>query len=131
MSNTQDIKRRLPAKPPGASRPPLAIISLVLLCSCQTLPHDTGITSATQDGGAVTPVAQIAQPIARPAAHSRPAVIQPVAHHHHSHAPHGHCPCCGPGTLPSFAFTGHGYDESLGPWKPDGIKGPWPKDEYV
>jgi uncharacterized repeat protein (TIGR01451 family) len=33
--------------------------------------------------------------------------------------------------LPAFAFTGHGHDESIGPWKPDGVKGPWPRDEYV
>lgn len=33
--------------------------------------------------------------------------------------------------MPAFAFSGQGHDESVGPWKPPGIKGPWPENEYV
>lgn len=60
--------------------------------------------------------------------------VMPVGFHRHAQrAPHApSCPCCGPGTLPAFAFSGPpGYDEAAGSWKPDGIKGPWPRDEYV
>jgi uncharacterized repeat protein (TIGR01451 family) len=89
-------------------------------------------------------------PVAAP-----PYPVMQAGHHAHG-ARHAHgpsCPCCGPGTLPAFAFsggatatagggfvpgtlpetafTGFGHDESLGPWKPDGIKGPWPPNEYV
>src|SRR5207253_1324239 len=50
--------------------------------------------------------------------------------------PHAHiagqpCPHCGPGTLPAFAFTGPPPEESDLPWRPPGIKFPWPPDEYV
>lgn len=50
---------------------------------------------------------------------------------------HGaHCPCCGPGHMPAFQFSGFGASNGLqahpqANWKPDGIKGPWPKDEYI
>ena len=107
----------------------VAIISLTLLCSCQTLPRDTNAASARAVDN--QPPQQVSQVAAPPAINSNRPAIQPVGHHHHSHASGTPCPCCGPGTLPTFAFTGFGYDEAMGPWKPDGIKGPWPKDEYL
>ena len=115
----------------------LSLPLAAVFVGCQTLPQ-SGPADAPRNA-AVTPARQ-------PAAHSAafaprpPAPIQhypviPAGHHAHArHAAHAPtCPCCGPGTLPAFAFTGHGHghDESLGPWKPDGIKGPWPRDEYV
>jgi uncharacterized repeat protein (TIGR01451 family) len=48
----------------------------------------------------------------------------------HAHAPAagGGCPCCGGGNYGKFRFS----DEVLHlPWKPPGIAGPWPQDEYV
>lgn len=48
--------------------------------------------------------------------------------------PAGHCascPCCGGGSLPPFAFSDVYSEESGLPWKPPGIKGPWPPDEYL
>ncbi len=49
----------------------------------------------------------------------------------HGHgAGHGHsgCACCGGGNYGKFRFS----DDVLNlPWKPPGIAGPWPMDEYV
>ena len=105
-----------------------AFLSLLVFCSCQTLPHEAGVSPAKPAATATS--APIVQPAHVP---NFVPTVQPAAHHrhHHAHSQGAPCPCCGPGTLPSFAFTGPGYDESLGPWKPDGIKGPWPKDEYI
>src|SRR5262249_26517802 len=64
-------------------------------------------------------------PVPAPAA---PGGVVRAGHHC---SPHGGCPCCGPGTLPAFAFTGFSPEETGMPWKPDGIKGPWPRDEYL
>jgi uncharacterized repeat protein (TIGR01451 family) len=48
----------------------------------------------------------------------------------HDHA-HGHsCPHCGGGKLPAFAFSDHPEAAGLS-WVPDGIKCPWPADEFI
>lgn len=54
---------------------------------------------------------------------------------------HGHsCPCCGGGKLPAFQFSDHPEgpysahgraEESRLSWVPDGVKCPWPQDEFV
>ena len=33
--------------------------------------------------------------------------------------------------MPAFAFSGAAVADLDQPWKPDGIKGPWPRDEYL
>src|SRR5262245_16843318 len=108
-----------------------AALPLILLCSCQTLPRESGNSPASQRDAAIAPARPNNLPPAQPFAYPPPNVIQPAVHHHHRHAPNTSCPFCGPGPLPAFAFSGHGHDESFGPWIPDGIKGPWPRDEYV
>ena len=49
----------------------------------------------------------------------------------HAHAPapsHGGCACCGGGNYGKFRFSDCGLSTQ---WKPPGIAGPWPSDEYV
>src|SRR5689334_22658221 len=103
-----------------------ALAPVVLLCSCQSLPRETNAPEANK---------AIAQPSQQPSSPPVPApqrpVIRPVVHHQHAAGQGGSCPHCGPGTLPAFAFTGVQPAPAAVPWKPDAIKGPWPKDEYV
>jgi uncharacterized repeat protein (TIGR01451 family) len=47
----------------------------------------------------------------------------------HLHEGGGHCPHCGPGGLPAFHFTDDGPSD--GSWMPDGLKCPWPQDEFI
>src|SRR5439155_20808642 len=102
-----------------------AIAPLVSLCSCQSLPRETTTPAAS------TAIARPSQqPQTPPAAMAQRPVIRPVVHHHAA-GQGGFCPHCGPGTLPAFAFTGLTPAPADVTWKPDGIKGPWPKDEYV
>ncbi len=104
----------------------LAIAPLVLLCSCQSLPRETNAPEANQ---AIAPPSQ--QASKPPALAPLRPVIRPVGHHSHAPGQGGFCPHCGPGTLPAFAFTGLVPAPADLPWKPDAIKGPWPKDEYL
>jgi uncharacterized repeat protein (TIGR01451 family) len=46
------------------------------------------------------------------------------------HIEGGHCPHCGPGGLPAFKFADGGPSEELS-WMPDGLKCPWPQDEFI
>jgi uncharacterized repeat protein (TIGR01451 family) len=57
--------------------------------------------------------------------------ILPSPHlHPHAH-PHGQsCPHCGGGKLPAFEFSDDPAAAGLS-WMPDGIKGPWPADEFL
>src|SRR5437762_3328124 len=98
----------------------LAIAPLVLLCSCQSLPREAAVPAASNS------MAQSSrQPLTPTAAVAQRPTVRPVVHHQHAAGqPAGFCPHCGPGTLPTFAFTGPGFDESAGPGKPPGIKGP-------
>jgi uncharacterized repeat protein (TIGR01451 family) len=114
-------------------------------CSCQSLPRDqSAATPATR--GVSVPPAQLSGNPKQPPQFQRPQAIapaypvQPAGFHRHAGGqPHGGgCPCCGGnGTLPAFAFSGAAAAECAqcgtgeGPWKPDGIKGPWPRDEYL
>src|SRR5262245_6278986 len=106
----------------------LAIAPIVLLCSCQSLPKETTAPEASKAIAKQTPQ----QPQTPPPAVPQRNMVRPVVHHHHAPS-QGACSCphCGPGTLPAFAFTGLTPAPDDVPWKPDGIKGPWPKDEYV
>jgi len=103
-----------------------ALAPLVLLCSCQSLPREA-TTPAANSAIAQPPQ----QPQTPPAAAPQRPVVRPVVHHQHAAGQGCVCPHCGPGTLPAFAFTGLTPAPADMPWKPDAIKGPWPKDEYV
>ncbi|HEY2410869.1 MAG TPA: DUF11 domain-containing protein [Pirellulaceae bacterium] len=115
----------------GALRLPLAVCCAVValsFCSCQTLPRQT--TAA--------PAKQTNSPVAQPSYQPRPMAtpnypVQPAGFHGQGRCAcqGGGCPCCGPGTLPAFAFSGAAVADLDQPWKPDGIKGPWPRDEYL
>jgi uncharacterized repeat protein (TIGR01451 family) len=134
-------RNRLPT--PSILARALTTAALVVFSACQSLPsrQDSAIATATNTAATIPakqpspvpgqfsprPVRQ-AQYLAPP--HPQSTAVVPAGHR--PHAAHGpSCPCCGPGTLPAFAFTGFPSAEETGPWKPDGIKGPWPKDEYV
>jgi uncharacterized repeat protein (TIGR01451 family) len=113
-----------------ASSVPLCLcVSFVLFCSCQSLPRDTAATKNTTPVSTPPAVQSLPAQVAPTSPVQRPPVRQ--VGHQHSACASGHCPCCGPGTLPAFAFTGPPVDDSAGPWKPPGIKGPWPPDEYI
>jgi uncharacterized repeat protein (TIGR01451 family) len=104
----------------------LAIAPLVIFCSCQSLPQEAKTPEASKA------IAQQTRPAPTPpAASPQRSVVRPVAHHQHVAGQGGYCPHCGPGTLPAFAFTGLAPAPADVPWKPDAIKGPWPRDEYV
>jgi uncharacterized repeat protein (TIGR01451 family) len=92
----------------------------VLLCSCQSLPRQAGVSSATQQG----------QRFSLPHPNTRPPIVQHATHHHPALGGQP-CPHCGPGTLPAFAFSGFSPEEADVPWQPPAIKGPWPQDEYI
>src|SRR5438105_4360652 len=93
------------------------LLALLALCSCQSIPSPEAAVTATRQ----SPPMNAAQP--RPPANVRAAYpVQRAAHNHPVGQP---CPCCGPGTLPAFAFTGFGPDEAGMQWQPDAIKGPW------
>lgn len=126
----------------------LAIASLALLNACQAMPAPRKMAGAPAAQQAAAPQAMTAQAVQRPnpatyavqpasyAAAAMPAMAGsgPVAPAgFHRHAPQRgacNCPHCGPGTLPAFAFSGSSGDEGA-MWKPPGIKGPWPHDEYI
>jgi uncharacterized repeat protein (TIGR01451 family) len=118
-------------------------VAALSFCSCQSLPRENSATPTASRGVSVPPGQLSADP-RQPPQFQRPAAIQPTypvqpagfhGHHHavHKHSGHGSsCPCCGgPGTLPAFAFSGAATADPDAPWKPDGIKGPWPRDEYL
>src|SRR6185369_13472915 len=113
---------------PGALRLSLTICvtgMALSFCSCQSLP--TGQTAAPAK---TTPRANQAAQFQRPVGVVPSYPVQPAGFHNHV----GHsasCPCCGPKTLPAFAFSGPTAIDPDAPWKPDGIKGPWPRDEYL
>jgi uncharacterized repeat protein (TIGR01451 family) len=113
-----------------------ALLSLVVLCSCQSLPKES-VASSVQQQRQVTNLPHGGYPVQN--AQFIPGMVSPAGWAGagrpvlggHVHAEGQPCPCCGPGTLPAFAFSGFSPDETGLPWKPDGIKGPWPKDEYL
>ncbi len=110
----------------------------------------------TQVEAAEAPAVQLAaRPVnpRRVAAHKPPRLVQPVGYFPGVNAPamtlpdnaytgqpgghqvgHGHgagCPCCGGGGGP-FQFSQDGaVVDPYGGWMPDGIKKPWPADEYI
>src|SRR5881394_3307481 len=94
----------------------------LLFCSCQALPRQTN----------AAPAKQANNPVAQPSYQPRPVVapnypVQPAGFHGAGKCAcqGGGCPCCGPGTVPAFAFSGAAVADLDQPWKPDGIKGPW------
>jgi uncharacterized repeat protein (TIGR01451 family) len=114
-------------------------------------------TSATQAAGPVTPASHAmsnAMTQRRASAPYAPRFVQPVGYFPGVNAPamtlpdsaftgqpaegthqmmegHGHgagCPCCGGGG--PFKFSAD-VGDPYGGWMPDGIKKPWPADEYI
>lgn len=136
-------------------------IALVTLCSCKGLMSGAGLKPATVESAQHSPVeaastnpavAKTGGPLealpnspalpypVRPAAYQPPTLpdsawtgqpdalpqVNPHGHHQHGHS----CPHCGPGKLPAFQFSSD--PNVAGPvWMPDGIKGPWPHDEFI
>jgi uncharacterized repeat protein (TIGR01451 family) len=97
------------------------------------------------------PVVTAAQPV-QPAAYQQPRFVRPVGYYPGVNAPapslppsaytgqpmegghHGHhggsCPCCGPRA--PFQFSPDvSQADPYGGWMPDGLKMPWPSDEYI
>jgi uncharacterized repeat protein (TIGR01451 family) len=108
---------------------PLAItcaIAAVSFCSCQSLPRGAGVSPAQQPKSQASPASYQPRPAVAPQ-----YPVQPAGFHQHGGGHGASCPCCGPGTLPAFAFSGAAAVDPNAPWKPDGIKGPWPRDEYL
>ena len=126
----------------------LRLLPLVLLCSCKNLPSRCGrrasklpspsasirgvgergrsapakqFRTGIRAAGAVTPRAAAIAPVGSTGQASRPTPRRGITHH-----AGGHCPHCGPGTLPAFAFSEMYSEEDGLPWMPDGIKCPWP-----
>src|SRR4051794_8136209 len=121
------MMRKPIAESPGASRLPLAgCLSAVLLCSCQSMERQPAAMPAQQAAIATAPPAFSRPPVI-------PSGVAPAGFHGQARSlPHGtSCPCCGPGTLPPFAFTGFTPADIDGQWRPPGIKAPWPPDEYI
>ena len=143
------------AKSPGASRPPLALAVFVAilplaLCSCKGLPSASSILP-TLRGAAPAQHEAAAPPAVEPARrlpHAKlPYPVQQAAYYPgtlppsawtgqpgplgaHDHAPGHSCPHCGGGKMPAFQFSDGPEAEGLS-WVPDGIKCPWPADEFI
>ena len=144
MARVGNMKNKLPRALQFSLAVTCAAVA-VSFCSCQSLPRDQS-TSTPAARGVSVPPAQLSGNSKQPPQFQRPQAIapaypvQPAGFHRHAGGqPHGGgCPCCGGnGTLPAFAFSGAAAAECAqcgtgeGPWKPDGIKGPWPRDEYL
>jgi uncharacterized repeat protein (TIGR01451 family) len=112
----------------GALRLPLAAgVAAIFCCSCQNLPRQQTVSPPT-----ATRQPQYAPPPAASANSPNSGIVPAGFHRPAGGSPHGAgCPCCGPGTLPPFAFTGFTPADIDGSWRPPGIKGPWPQDEYI
>jgi uncharacterized repeat protein (TIGR01451 family) len=121
------------------------VLAPLLFCSCQSMQRGAGVSAALEQSSAKTAVfaqqtGQAKRPPraypVQPAQYSMPVpptlppsawTGQPMEGHLHEGG--GHCPHCGPGGLPAFHFTDGGpSDES---WMPDGLKCPWPQDEFI
>jgi len=132
----------------------IAFAALAALCSCKGLPGGPSLKPAAvsvvdhspveasrERQVANLPYSPLPYPV-RPANFTPPSLPQsawtgqpetlPQANPQgHSHGHHGHsCPHCGPGVLPAFQFSNDPNTVGL-QWMPDGIKGPWPRDEFL
>ena len=120
----------------------LLALAPVLLCSCQSMQSGAGVSPALEKKPAVAATQPErpagGPPHVQPAQYSYPVhpTLPPSAYtghpqpgETHSHGG-GPCPHCAPGGLPAFKFSDIGPVE-YGPWMPDGLKGPWPSDEYL
>jgi uncharacterized repeat protein (TIGR01451 family) len=143
------------------SRRPITLILLALplvtLCSCKGLPNGgIGVSPAREAkaAAAVNLPAPATKQARRPPHGALPYPVQQAAYYPgtvnpsalqpgtlppsawtggpHDHA-HGHsCPHCGGGKLPAFQFSdGPDVEDNRLSWVPDGIKCPWPADEFV
>src|SRR6476660_5603346 len=108
----------------------VAALSLVVLCSCQSLPQ----TAAVSPAPAKRPIENLPHQYPVQRAQFVPPTLPSMAWTGgggHVHAAGQICPHCGPGSMPAFQFSGFSPEETMLPWKPPGIKGPWPPDEYI
>jgi uncharacterized repeat protein (TIGR01451 family) len=123
-------------------------LPLVALCSCKGLPVPSipGIVpaNAAAQPEAVEPAkraahAKVPYPVQQaayypgtlpPSAWTGEPEVLPPAGIPHDHAPGHSCPHCGGGKLPAFEFSTSPEEEGLS-WVPDGIKCPWPQDEFI
>jgi uncharacterized repeat protein (TIGR01451 family) len=110
----------------------LLVPPLLLLCSCQafrgagSLPGEAGQTGNLPHVPAVQS-AQYVPPTLPPSAWTG----QPQNAPGHGHLPGQACPHCGPGMLPAFEFSEASPEGTGLSWVPDGIKSPWPQDEFI
>jgi uncharacterized repeat protein (TIGR01451 family) len=131
-------------------------LPLVVLCSCKGLPsassllpsfRGAGVSPAQQDSAASPTVqpskraahAKVPYPVQQaayypgtlpPSAWTGQPELLPPAGIPHDHAPGHSCPHCGGGKMPAFQFSHDPEAEGLS-WVPDGIKCPWPADEFI
>lgn len=106
-----------------------ALLPLVFLCSCQGLPTKSGagVSPAIQSPQAGNPGRTVQ------ATSFVPPSLPPAAWtgNPHPHASGQPCPHCGPGGMPSFHFDDASPEAAGLSWVPDGIKCPWPADEFI
>ncbi len=103
----------------------LAILSLMVIAGCRTLPSSGQVVknrpALPASAPRVQPV-QYAQPVS-PGAYPQLPALPPAAYTGQAVQPWQHCP---PGT---------GSAQLIPPveqqWSPPGLKGPWPDDEYI
>jgi len=129
-----------------------ALLPLVLLCSCKGIPLRTEASNkqppahvvANDNAASAAPNSSVRQARGLPRypvqqVQYAPLTLPPEAWTGqqvpaggmHMHAPGQSCPHCGPGKMPEFQFSpGHGNEVGMS-WVPDGIKCPWPKDEFI
>jgi len=114
----------------------------VLFCSCKGVGQSFLI--AKKDGAPAEPTRQVSRAAPRnpvqQAQYSLPVhdTLPPSAWtgqpmlggYGQPHADGGYCPHCGPAGLPPFHFSDEGPSEELS-WMPDGLKCPWPQDEFI
>ncbi|WP_254507353.1 DUF11 domain-containing protein [Anatilimnocola floriformis] len=118
--------------------------------TAKSAPSPAPVTSAPL---APTKIQEAEIAVRGPAAYKPPRLVQPVGYYPgvnspamtlpdnaYTGQPIGHqpghgtgCPCCG-GNREAFRFTQDGTavnPDPYGGWMPDGIKKPWPADEYI
>src|SRR5262245_10953775 len=81
----------------------ICCLATLSFCSCQSLPRQTTAAPAKQPSIPVEPTSYQPRPAVAPT-----YPVQQAGFHGAGRCAcqGGGCPCCGPGTLPAFAFSG-------------------------